>query len=467
MTTRLRRIAPGIASRIPELLRDQAFRRYWSGQTVSMFGDQISSIALPLVAVLALHASPAEMGFLAGLIWLPSLLFGLHAGAWVDRRGQRRRIMIGADLGRFALLASVPVCYAFHVLTLGQLYGVAFGAGVFSVLFTVSDPTLFVSLVPEDKYVEGQSLIYGSRALSFVGGPSVGGALVQFLTAPVAVLADAVSFLGSAFFLTRIRPQEPPAAEPGKGSLTAGARFIRRSAIVRASLIAVSVINFFNLVFFALFVLYATRDLHVAPGVLGLVLGIGAIGGVLGAAVTKRLASRFGVGRVYTISCLLFTAPLTLVPLASGPKPVVLAMLMAAEFLAGFGVMLLDISIGAIFSAVIPDELRSRVSGAFQAVNYGTRPLGALAGGLLGTLIGARATLWVAAVGGMFGFLLLLPTPLPKFRMPDASPVRDQEAAAPTGAAAPTAAAAPPAPTQAASADPAASSGQMVADNPA
>jgi len=221
---------------------------------------------------------------------------------------------------------------------------------------------------------------------------------------------------------------------------------------------------------FALFVLYATRDLHVAPGVLGLVLGIGAIGGVLGAAVTKRLASRFGVGRVYTISCLLFTAPLTLVPLASGPKPVVLAMLMAAEFLAGFGVMLLDISIGAIFSAVIPDELRSRVSGAFQAVNYGTRPLGALAGGLLGTLIGARATLWVAAVGGMFGFLLLLPTPLPKFRMPDASRARDQEAAAATAAAVATAAAAaaaPTAPTQAASADPAACSGQMVADSPA
>src|SRR5215467_1874217 len=467
---RARRIASLIASRIPELLRDQAFRRYWSGQTVSMFGDQISSIALPLVAVLALHASPAEMGFLAGLIWLPSLLFGLHAGAWVDRRGQRRRIMIGADLGRFALLASVPVSYAFHVLTLGQLYGVAFGAGVFSVLFTVSDPTLFVSLVPEDRYVEGQSLIYGSRALSFVGGPSVGGALVQFLTAPVAVLADAVSFLGSAFFLTRIRPQEPPAAEPGKGSLTAGARFIRRSAIVHASLIAVSVINFFNLVFFALFVLYATRDLHVAPGVLGLVLGIGAIGGVLGAAVTKRLASRFGVGRVYTISCLLFTAPLTLVPLASGPKPVVLAMLMAAEFLAGFGVMLLDISIGAIFSAVIPDELRSRVSGAFQAVNYGTRPLGALAGGLLGTLIGARATLWVAAVGGMFGFLLLLPTPQPKFRMPEASPSQDQNVDAATAAAVATAAAAaaaPTAPTQAASADRTACSGQMVADSPA
>jgi len=184
----------------------------------------------------------------------------------------------------------------------------------------------------------------------------------------------------------------------------------------------VSVINFFNFVFFALFLLYATRYLHVAPGLLGLVLGIGAIGGVIGAMVTKRLAARFGVGRVYTISCLVFTAPMTLVPLASGPKPVILAMLMAAEFLSGFGVMVLDISVGSIFAAVIPDDLRSRVSGAFQAVNYGTRPLGALAGGLLGTLIGPHATLWVAAIGGMLGFILLLPTPLPSFRMPDARP---------------------------------------------
>jgi len=146
----------------------------------------------------------------------------------------------------------------------------------------VSDPALFVALVPEDRYVEGQSLVYGSRALSFVAGPSVGGLLVQLVTAPFAVFADALSFIGSAFFLSRIRPVEPPAAGPGKGALTAGARFIRHSAIVRSSLTAVATINFFTLMFFALFVLYADRSLHVGPGLLGLVLGAGAIGGVLG-----------------------------------------------------------------------------------------------------------------------------------------------------------------------------------------
>ena len=406
-----------VTARIPALLRDAGFRRYWSGQTISMFGDQISSVALPLVAVLTLRASPAQMGFLAALVWLPSLLFGLHAGALADRRGHWRAMMIVADLGRAALLAIIPVCYALGALTIWQLYAVALGTGAFSVLFTVCQPTLFVALVPGGSYLEGNSLIYGSRALSFTGGPSAGGVLVQLLGAPFAVIADGLSFLGSAFFLGRIRVTEPPPAEPGPGALTAGARFIKGSPVVRWSLLAVAIINFFNFVFFALFVLYATRALHVRPGLLGLVLGAGAVGGVLGALCTKRLSARLGAGRLYTASCLVFTAPLALVPLAGGPVPVVLAMLFAAEFVSGFGVMALDISIGSIFAAVIPDQLRSRVSGAFQAVNYGTRPLGALAGGFLGTALGLRPTLWIAAVGGMAGFAVLLFSPLPRFRL--------------------------------------------------
>jgi MFS family permease len=350
-----------IAARVPVLLHDAAFRRYWTGQTISMFGDQISSVALPLVAVLTLRASAAQMGFFAALVWLPSLLFGLHAGALADRRGHWRAMMIVADLARAALLASIPVCYALGELTIWQLYAVALGTGAFSVLFTVCQPTLFVALVPSGSYLEGNSLIYGSRALSFTGGPSAGGVLVQLLGAPFAVVADGLSFLGSAFFLGRIRAAEPP-AEPGPGSLTAGVRFINGSPVVRWSLLAVSVINFFNFVFFALFVLYATRSLHVQPGLLGLVLGAGAAGGVLGALVTKRLAARLGTGRLFTVSCLVFTAPLMLVPLARGTEPVILAMLFAAEFASGFGVMALDISIGSIFAAVIPDQLRSRVS---------------------------------------------------------------------------------------------------------
>jgi MFS family permease len=414
-------VSAGRRQLIPALLRVRGFRRYWGAQTISMFGDQISSIVLPLVGVLTLHAGAAQMGYLAGLEWLPSLLFGMHAGAWVDRFGHRRALMITADLGRAAILASVPACYAAGVLTLGQLYAVAFATGTLSVLFTVCDPALFVALVPGGRYVEGNSLVYGSRALSFVGGPSAGGLLAQLLTAPFAIVADAVSFVGSAFFLSRVRVAEPPPAEAADGSVLAGARYIWGSAVVRASLAAVATINLFNFMFAALFVLYAVRYLHIRPGELGLVLGAGAVGGVLGAALTGRLAARLGVGLTYTIACLVFTAPMALVPLAAGPRPVILALLFAAEFVIGFGVMVLDISIGSIFAAVIPDELRSRVTGAFQAVNYGTRPLGAVAGGIIGSWLGVRPTLWIAAAGGIAGALWLIPSPLPRFRMPEAA----------------------------------------------
>ncbi len=402
---------------IPPLLRDRTFRRYWGASTISMFGDQVSGVALPLAAVLALHAGAAQMGYLTAQEWLPSLLFGLHAGAWMDRRGRRRQTMIAADLGRAVLFGSIPAAYALHGLTLVQLLVVTFAAGTLSTGFNVSDGTLFVSIVPADQYVDGQSLIYGSRALSFVGGPSVGGVLVQVLSAPFAIAADALSFLGSALFLSRIRPAEPAADEAG-GSVLAGAWFIARSAVVRASLITATTINFFNLMFFALALLFAVRELHLRAGLVGLMLGMAAFGSLLGAAVTKRTAARIGAGWTYAAGCLLFTAPLVLWPLAHGGRWLILAMLFAAEFGSGFGVMMLDISIGAIFAAAIPDTLRARVTGAFQAVNYGVRPLGALLGGLLGSALGLRPALWVATLGGVAGAVLVLFTALPRYRLP-------------------------------------------------
>src|SRR5690348_5205641 len=166
--------------------------------------------------------------------------------------------------------------------------------------------------------------------------------------------------------------------------------------------------------FAALYLLYAVRVLHIRPGLVGVLIGAGAIGAVLGSLVTKRLAARIGAGWAYATGCLLYAAPLVLWPLAHGAKPLVLAML----FVSGFGLMVLDITIGVIFAAIIPNPLRSRVTGAFQAVNYGTRPLGALLGGVLGGVLGLRPALWVATLGGVAGFALLLPTPLPRYRLP-------------------------------------------------
>jgi MFS family permease len=412
-----------ILERAPELLRENRdFRRYWTGQTISLFGDQITELAVPLAGVLILHAGPAQMGYLTAANLAPYLLFSLHAGAWVDRRGRRRQVMIAADLGRALLLASVPVAYLLDMLALGQLYVVAFLTGTLSMLFFVSQSALFVALIPREQYVAANSLIHGSRAFSFVAGPSTAGGLVQALTAPYALVVDACSFLASVFFLRRINPVEPPTSAGEEGQVVAGARFIVRSPIVRAGLGATATINFFNFAFFALFILYATRYLHVRPGLLGVVLGAGAVGGLIGAAVTGRLGRRIGIGPAFLVGCVLFPVPIMLVPLAGGPHALVLVMLFLAEFGSGLGVVILDISGASIFAAVVPDRLRARVSGAYLLVNYGVRPLGALFGGVLGSAIGVRSTLWVATAGAVAGFLWLLPSPIPRLHELPAEP---------------------------------------------
>jgi len=402
---------------VPPLLRENhAFRRFFAAHSISLLGDQIALIALPLTAVLVLDASAVEMGLLTAAGLFPYLLFSLHAGAWVDRRGERRQKMIAADVGRALIVASVPTAYALDVLTIEQLFVTEFLVGSLAVVFSVSNPTLFISVVPREGYVEGQSLLNGTRAFSFVAGPTIGGLLVQAVTAPVALLLDACSYVFSALFLRSISPDEPPTEEAERGHVVAGLRFIARSPVMRSSLAATATVNFFNFVFWALFVLYVTRELDVPAGTLGLILGAGALGGVIGSVVTGRISRRIGLGPAYVVGCVLFPLPLLLVPLASGPRWVVLLMLFLAEFWSGVGVMMLDISAGAIFAALIPDRLRSRVSGAYSFVNYGVRPLGSVVGGVLGSTIGLRPTLWIGAIGALAGVLWLLPSPIPRLR---------------------------------------------------
>ena len=402
---------------VPPLLREnRTFRRFFAAHSISLVGDQVALIALPLTAVLVLDASAAEMGLLTAAGLFPYLLFSLHAGAWVDRRGERRQKMIAADVGRALIVASVPIAYALDVLRIEQLFVTEFLVGSLAVVFSVSNPTLFISVVPREGYVEGQSLLNGTRAFSFVAGPTIGGLLVQAVTAPVALLLDACSYVFSALFLRSISPEEPATEEAERGHVVAGLRFIARSPVMRSSLAATATVNFFNFVFWALFVLYVTRELDVPAGTLGLVLGAGAVGGVIGSLVTGRISRRIGLGPAYVVGCVLFPLPLLLVPLASGPRWVVVLMLFLAEFWSGVGVMMLDISAGAIFAALIPDRLRSRVSGAYSFVNYGVRPLGSLAGGVLGSTIGLQPTLWIGAIGALAGVLWLLPSPIPRLR---------------------------------------------------
>lgn len=406
---------------LPALLRQPPFRRYWSAQTVSLFGDQISVLALPLLAVLGAGAGPAEMGYLTAATLLPNLLFSLVAGAWLDRYPNKRRVMVLADLGRAVLLAAVPIAYLFGFFSLGHLYLVAFLTGTLAVLFEVAHSALFVALVPRKDYVDANALVNGSRAMSFVAGPSLGGLLVQILGAPVALLADALSYLLSALFLGRLPRAAPapagPAGETGRGlGLAAGLRFVARSPILRATMLGTTTLNLFNYMFAALFVLYASNELKLSPGLLGLVIGTGSLGALLGAVVTSRLVRLFGLGRTVVLGFVLFPAPLILVPLADGPTPLLLSALVAAEFLSGLGVMVLDITVGSMQTAAIPETLLARVTGVKRTINYGIRPLGALLGGALGTALGVRPTLWIATVGALAGVLWVLPSPIPRLR---------------------------------------------------
>ncbi|WEV29947.1 MFS transporter [Streptomyces sp. 71268] len=401
---------------MPALLRQGPFRRYWVGQSVSLIGDQISLLALPLAAVIILHADAAEMGWLATAQLLPALLFSLVAGSWVDRRASRRRIMIVSDLARAGLIASLPVAYAFDVLSLTQLYLTAFAVGSLTVLFDVCNATLFVALVPSTRYVEANSLINGSRSLAYVAGPSAGGFLVQMLAAPLALVADAFTYLLSARCLTRIDPVEPPPSAPAKGHFTAGLRWIMRSPVMRATFAASSTIQFFNFMFHTLFVLYVTSELGLGAGLLGIVLAVGAAGGLVGAATAGRVTRRLGIGRSAVLGYTLFSAPLLLVPLAGGPTPLVLGLLFLAELGSCVGAMIADVSVSSLQAALIPDALRARVTGAYRTLTHGVRPLGALTAGALGSTIGLRPTLWIGTAGAVLCLLWVLPSPVPHIR---------------------------------------------------
>jgi MFS family permease len=397
------------------LLRGADFRNLWAGQTVSLLGDQVTLIALPLTAVLVLDASAAEMGYLTAAALIPHLLFSLPAGAWLERAKRRRALMIASDLARAVLLGSLPLAYALDALTFAQLYGVAFLTGTLAVIFDISYMTVYVAVTRREDYVQANSLLNGSRAFSYIAGPSLGGILVQLLTAPATLLADAASFLASAVFLARIRAPEPP-LEASEGSMWTqvkeGMEFIARHSVLRPGLVSVATLNFFNFAFSAIFILYATRELGISAGTLGVVLGAGAVGGLLGAVAAGRLGRRIGLGPAFVLGMVLFPAPLLLVPLAAGPRWLVLAMLFTAEFLSGLGVMILDINVGAIMTALTPHRLRSRSTGAFRFVNYGIRPLGALFGGALGSAIGLRPTLLFTAAASVLGVLWLLPSPV-------------------------------------------------------
>ena len=404
------------------LTRQPLFVRYWIGQTISVFGDQISALAIPLTAILALDASALEVGILASLTWLPHLLFSLPAGVWIDRREHRRANMIVADVVRAAALATIPVAWWLGALTMWQLLAVAFSVGALTVFFDLSSASFFVALVHRSQYVDANSKISTTRSLSYIAGPSTAGLLVQALTAPVAIAADAVSFVVSALALRCVKVREPEverSESSARADLKEGFRYLARQPVLRAGVACTSTINFFSFFIFAIFVLYASRTLGLGPATIGLILGAASFGALLGAVIAPRVGRRLGIGRAVVLGSVLFPAPMALFPLAHGSHWLSGSMLLAGEFLASVGVMIFDVNQNSLGTMLTPDAIRSRVVGVSRFFNYGTRPVGALLGGVLGSMIGLRPTLWIAVVGCLFGVLFLLASPMPQMREED------------------------------------------------
>jgi MFS family permease len=400
------------------LWRDQRFRIFWSAQGVSEFGDRITELALPLIAVTMLNASPSQVGFLTAAVWLPNLA-SLFIGTWVDGRRDKRPLMIAADLTRCVVLLSLPVAYWFDLLALGHLYAIAILAGTAHVVFTTAYVSFFVRLVDRDQYLEANSKLSATRSISFMGGPAIGGLLVQWLTAPVAIVVDALTFVVSAVQLSRLKvePSVPDeSSEPLLRRARAGMRYVLKHPYIRRSLGCATTVNFFNLMSTALLVLFASRNLELSAGTIGLAFGIGASGGLLGAVTASPLSRRFGAGPVIAAGAIIFPGSIAIAALADGPTWAKAVLLAVAEFIGAFAVMCFDVPLNSLQAAVTHDHMRSRVAGAFSSINYGIRPLGAVVGGFLGTWIGVRETLLVSAAGGLLAVLWLVGSPIIRTR---------------------------------------------------
>jgi Na+/melibiose symporter-like transporter len=396
------------------LWRDRGFRTFWSAQAVSELGDRITELALPLIAVTLLNASPTQVGLLTAAVWLPNLA-SLFIGTWVDQRRDKRPLMIAADLSRMVVLLSLPAAYWLDLLTLGQLYAIAILAGTAHVVFNTAYASFFVRLVSREQFLEANSKLSATRSISFMAGPAAGGLLIQWLTAPVAIVVDAASFLFSAIQVSRLgTPVLAP--EPATESLLrrarAGMGYLLRHPYLRSSLGCATTVNFFNLIGSALLILYASRNLGLSAGTIGLAFGIGASGGLLGALAAAPLTRLIGAGRLIAIGAVVFPAAIGIATLASGPVLLRATALAAAEFVGAFAVMCFDIPLNAVQASVTHEQMRSRVAGAFSSINYGVRPLGAVVGGLLGTWLGVRETLLISSAGGLLAVLWLIRSPI-------------------------------------------------------
>ncbi len=400
---------------ITGLWQNPDFIKLWVGQAISAFGSHITWQALPLTALLLLAASPTELGFLTAAGTAPVLMFGLVAGVWVDRL-PRRPIMIAADLGRTVLLGSIPLAAIFGILTMSQLFVVASLAGLLTVFFDIADQSYLPSLVEHEHIMEGNSKISASLSLAEITGPPVGGLVVQLITAPFAIAVDAISFLVSALCISLIRkpetrPEAPEQTQPVLREAFEGLRVVFNDPILRVLAFCDIQRTFFGNFIGTLYMIFIIRELQMPIWVSGVLVGVGGISSLAGSVVAQRLTRRFGVGKIIIWSAIITSAITFLIPLAGGPFWLAFTILLISQ--AGdVGWTVFFINQTSLRQSVTAEHQLGRVNASVYFLAGVAGLLGAIAGGVLGDLIGIRTTLLVAVTGYLLAVFWLIFSPV-------------------------------------------------------
>jgi predicted MFS family arabinose efflux permease len=397
------------------------FLKLWTGFTIARVGSQITILALPLAAVLLLGAGATETGFLVAAQMAPSLVAGLFIGVWVDRL-PRRPILIWSDIGSAVVIASVPLAAALSSLTLAQLYVVAFLGGAFAITTDLARVAFVPALVGRTGLVTANSRLQASSAVAQVAGPSLGGILVQTLTAPIAMLWDAVTFIVSALFIAAIRSPETPRSRDTEASvwheIREGLRWVRHQPIVLRSILAIALANIEWFAVEAVLVVYATRELGLSPALLG--ISLAAIGplSLLGAGLAGPLTARWGLGPVMIGALFLESVSRLLLPFAGGTPVEAAVVLGLSQAILGLTVPLWVVSSVTLQQALTPPHLLGRVNSAARFVAFGVAPPAAIGAGIAADLFGIRVTLFAAAVIAFLAFLYLFFSPVRRYKHP-------------------------------------------------
>ncbi len=434
----------------PSAFRNADFTKLWTAATVSLLGTQISQIAIPFIAVLLLHVPPFQVALLGTLEFLPFLLFTLPAGVWVDRL-PRRRILISGDVGRAIMLTTIPLAWSAGVLTIWQLYAVAFVNGILTVFFDIADQSYLPTVLDREQLVDGNAKLQASASTAQIIGQPIGGSLVAVLSAPFAVLLDAISYVVSALLVFAIRRTErasggrrergqgmvieqvldAPSAEasvaaeanaaasggargstgstpdddrPGiRREVSEGLRFVLGHRYLRGIAATTGTANLFGNVMFATYPVFVYALLKLTPDTVGLIGGAAGLGALLGAVTATRIGTRLGLGRTIILSIALNGPSALLIPIAT--HDLALALIGGAGFISAFTSVVYNVSQVSLRQAITPEPMLGRMNATMRFIVWGTIPIGQIVGGVIATVFSVPTAIWIGAIGGLFQFL--------------------------------------------------------------